>query len=100
MVRCEPRRILAVVKVNRWPAQDFRHKAKVRGRVTQAIGEQTTPDTRSAVLITLLHTIGYETRILNPEHQAGSWDRHTRYAAEIATGSWAPEAIREQRFRR
>jgi hypothetical protein len=42
------RRILAVIKVDRWPAQDSRHKVQVRQRVIQALEENTTPDTRNA----------------------------------------------------
>jgi Golgi phosphoprotein 3 (GPP34) len=57
MIRHERRRTLAVTKVDRWPAQDSRHKAQVRRRVILALVEQTTPDTRNAALIALLHTI-------------------------------------------
>jgi hypothetical protein len=80
MVRHERRRTLrvnlALTTEDRWPVQDSRHKAEVRGRIEARV-EQTTPDTRSAALIALLHTI-----------------RHPR-GEVIARSSWAPEAVRD-----
>ena len=67
MVRHEQRRILAAI-FDRWPAQDSRHKVEVRQRVIQALVEQTTPDTRSAAMITLLHKIRHEPAIVDPRH--------------------------------
>jgi Golgi phosphoprotein 3 (GPP34) len=106
MIRHEQRTILAVAMVDRWPAQDSRHKVEVRRRVIQALVEQTTPDTRSAALIALLHTIEHEPAIVD--------SRYARFRSrnavdielfsirsqvlgrgeEIAKSTWAPEAIR------
>jgi hypothetical protein len=107
VVRYERRRILAVIGVDRWPAQDSRHKVQVRGRVIQALVEQTTPDPRSAALIALLHTIEHEIEIVDPGHLA---EFRSRFAVdfeffdvrkhllergeEIANSNWAPEVIR------
>jgi len=74
--------------------------------VIQALVEQTTPDTRSAALIALLHTIEHEPAIVD--------SRYARFRSrnavdielfsirsqvlgrgeEIAKSTWAPEAIR------
>jgi hypothetical protein len=106
MIRHEQRTILAVAMVDWWPAQDSRHKVEVRRRVIQALVEQTTPDTRSAALIALLHTIEHEPAIVD--------SRYARFRSrnavdielfsirsqvlgrgkEIAKSTWAPEAIR------
>jgi hypothetical protein len=100
MVRHE-RRILG----DRWPAQDSRHKVEVRGRVIQALEKQMTPDTRSAALIALLHTIGHEPAIVDTRLREGlrsllvfdlysARDDLLERGAEIANSNWAPEAIR------
>ena len=95
MIRHEPRRILGVVKVDRWPAQDSRHKVEVRRRVIQALVEQTTPDPRSAALIALLHTLRLEPTIVDPRHYGMSQSRLIWRGDEIAKSDWAPEAVRD-----
>ena len=106
MIRHEQRTILAVAMVDRWPAQDSRHKVQVRRRVIQALVEQTTPDTRSAALIALLHTIRLEPAIVDPRH-AGYRSRNgvdlelaslrkqlLGRGEQITNSNWAPEAVR------
>ena len=90
MVRHERRRILR----DRWPAQDSRHKAEVRGRVIQALVEKTRPDTRSAALIALLHTIRHEPKIVDPRNYGMSKSQLIERGAVIVYSSWAPEAVR------
>ncbi len=90
MVRHERRRILR----DRWPAQDSRHKAEVRGRVIQALMAQTRPDTRSAALIALLHTIRHEPKIVDPRNYGMSKSQLIERGAVIVYSSWAPEAVR------
>ena len=90
MVRHERRRILR----DRWPAQDSRHKVEVRGRVIQALVEQMTPDTRSAALIALLHTIRHEPKIVDPRNYGMSKSQLIERGAVIVYSSWAPEAVR------
>ena len=86
------RRILAVIKVDRWPAQDSRHKVQVRQRVIQAVEENTTPDTRSAALIALVHTIEHEPGIVaGPHHERLGHGRpaHSLHSARCrAQPSW------------
>ena len=48
--------------------QDSGHKVEVRRRVIQALVYRTTPDTRSAALIALLHTIRHEPKIIYPRY--------------------------------
>ena len=50
VVRAERSRILGVVPVHRWPAQDASHEAEVRRLVTQVLVHQVAPDTRIAAL--------------------------------------------------
>ena len=106
MIRHEQRTILAVAMVDRWPVRDSRHKVEVRRRVTQALVEQTTPDTRSAALIALLHTIEYEPAIVDPRYAAfrsrNAVDHELFYirsqllerGEQITNSNWAPEAVR------
>ena len=90
MVRHERRRILR----DRWPAQDSRHKAEVRGPVIQALMAQTRPDTRNAALIALLHTIRHEPKIVDPRNYGMSKSQLIERGAVIVYSSWAPEAVR------
>jgi uncharacterized membrane protein YgcG len=89
-VRYERRRILR----DRWPAQDSRHKVEMRGRVIQALVEQTTPDTRSAALIALLHTIRHEPELVDTRNYGMSEQLIAR-GEQIANSNWAPEAVHD-----
>jgi Golgi phosphoprotein 3 (GPP34) len=88
-----------------WPDQGSGHKVELRRRVIQALVEQTTPDTRTAALIALLHTIKHEPKIIDPGYAMSSrivdWVGLTRAhreliarGEEIANSNWAPEAMR------
>ena len=90
MVRHERRKILAVVKVDRWPVQDSRHKVEVRQRVIQALVEQTTPDTRSAAMIAILHTIEHEPKIVDPRNYGISGANSSRVASRSPTATGRP----------
>ncbi len=72
----------------------------------QALVYRTTPDTRSAALIALLHTIRHEPKIIYPRYAMWSrvvdWPGLTRAQRkllargdEIAKSNWAPEANRD-----
>jgi hypothetical protein len=70
---------------------------QVRRRVIQALVEQTTPDTRSAALIALLHTIELEPKIVDPRRYGVSKHQLVRRGEQIANSNWAPwapEAVR------
>jgi len=80
---------------DRWPVQDSRHIAEVRRPVIEALVGQTTPDTRSAALIALLHTIRHEPTIVGVGHRAEISRLIERRGTVIARSSWAPEAVRD-----
>jgi hypothetical protein len=95
VVRAERSRILGVVPVHRWPAQDASHEAEVRRLVTQALVHQVAPDTRIAALIALLRALECEDKIVDPG-QHGLSKRELRARAEkIAEGNWASQAVRK-----
>jgi len=66
MVRAERRKVLGVFPVRRWPAQDTNHEADLRQLITQALVQQTAPDARTAALISLVHALRYEHKIIDP----------------------------------
>jgi len=51
VVRAERGKILGIFSTRTWPAQDASHEAQARDLLTQALVQQTPPDTRSAALI-------------------------------------------------
>jgi Golgi phosphoprotein 3 (GPP34) len=79
--------------------QDSPYGVEMRRRVIQALVERTPPDTRSAALIALLHTIKHEPGIIYPRARiVGLTRTHRQLIArgdEIAKSNWAPEAVRE-----
>ena len=95
VVRAERDRILGVFPAQRWPAQDASHEAEVRRLMTQALVEQTAPDTRSAALIALVHALRCEHKIIDPGHYGLSKRQLRERAEEIAKGNWPSEAVRK-----
>ena len=94
VVRAEQGRILGVFPAHTWPAQDASHEAEVRRQVTQALVQQTAPDTRTAALIALLHALKCEHKIVDPRQFGLSKRELAARAGEIAEGNWASEAVR------
>jgi hypothetical protein len=68
---------------------------QVRQVVTQALVRQAAPDPRSAALITLLHALRCEHKIVDPRPYHLSRRQLRARAEEIATGNWASEAVRK-----
>lgn len=95
VVRAEEGRILGVFPSHRWPTQDARHETEVRRLVTQALVQRTTPDARSAALISLLHALKCEHKIVDPRQHDLSKRQLRARAEEIAKGSWASDAVRK-----
>jgi Golgi phosphoprotein 3 (GPP34) len=83
MVRYEPS-IWALGNADRWPAQDDRHKVEVRRWMIQALVEQTTPDTLTAALIALLHTIKLEPQTVDHRRYGVSKRQLVERAEQIA----------------
>jgi hypothetical protein len=95
VVRAERGRALGIFPVHRWPAQEASHEAEVRRLVTQALTQQTAPDTRTATLIALLHALRCEHKIVDPRPYGLSRRQLRARAEEIAAGNWASEAVRK-----
>jgi hypothetical protein len=95
VLRAEQSRNLGVFPVRRWPAQDAAHEAEVHRMVTQALVQPTTPDTRTAALIALVHALKCEHKIVDPRPYGLSRRQLRERAAEIAKGNWASEAVRK-----
>ncbi|HZA87403.1 MAG TPA: GPP34 family phosphoprotein, partial [Acidimicrobiales bacterium] len=95
MVRYQPRKFLGgVVVIDRWPVQESPYGVEVRRRVTQALVGSMPPDTRSAALIALMHTIRCETKILGKSLSAASSLRIFARGDQIVSSGWAPVPVR------
>jgi hypothetical protein len=95
VIRAEKGKILGVFPRHTWPSLDNRHESEVRGLVIQALVQQTTPDTRTAALIALLHALRREHLIVFPRRYDLSKRELRARAEEIARGSWASDAVRK-----
>ena len=86
--------MLGIFPVHRWPAARAEHQEHMRRQLTQVLVQRTTPDSRAAALVSLLHALKSEHRIVDPkEHGLTRMELATR--AEVSTGDWASEAVRE-----
>lgn len=95
VIRAERGRVLGVFPARRWPAQDASHEETVRQLMTQALVQQTAPDTRTAALIAVVHALKCEHKIFDPRRYGLSRRQLRARAAEIAEGNWASEAVRK-----
>jgi Golgi phosphoprotein 3 GPP34 len=95
VVRAERGKILGVFPARRWPAQDASDEAEVRRLITQALAQQTTPDTRTAAVIALVHALRYEHEIIDPQLYGLSRRQLRARAEEISKGDWAAETVRK-----
>jgi Golgi phosphoprotein 3 (GPP34) len=95
VVRAERGKILGIFPTRTWPAQDASHEAQVRDLLTQALVQQTPPDTRSAALIALLHALRCEHKVVDPGPYGLSKRQLAARAEEIAQGNWASGAVRK-----
>jgi hypothetical protein len=95
ILRAEHGKVLGIFPLRAWPTESARHEEEVRRRVVQDLVQRTTPDTRSAALISLLHALKCEHKIVDPrEHDLSRRELRAR-AGEIAKGSWGSEAVRK-----
>ena len=86
--------MLGIFPLHRWPAARAEHEEHIRAQLTQVLVQGTTPDSRTAALVSLLHSLKSEHRIVDPkEHGLTRKELQTR--AEVSTGDWASEAVRE-----
>jgi hypothetical protein len=94
-VRAERARVLGVFPVRRWPAQDAGHAAQVRRLVTEALVQQAAPDPESAALVTLVHALKCEHKIVDPRLTGLSKRQLRARAEEIAQSNWTSPALRQ-----
>lgn len=95
VVRSEEGKVLGIFPTHRWPAQDARHEAEVRRQLTEALVQQTTPDARGAALISLLHALKSEHKVVDPRQHDLSKSELGKRAEAIAKGDWASDAVRK-----
>jgi hypothetical protein len=95
VIRAGRGRALGIFPARTWPALDTRHEEQVRQLVTQALVQQTAPDTRTAALIALLHVLRCEHKIIDPQHHQLSKRQLRARAEEVAMDNWASEAVRK-----
>jgi hypothetical protein len=95
VVRAEEGRVLGLFPTHRWPAQDARHEAQLREQLTQALVQRMTPDARTAALVSLIHALQCEHKVIDPrQHELSKRELRAR-AEEIAKGDWASDAVRK-----
>jgi hypothetical protein len=95
VIRAERGKSLGIFPTHTWPAQDASHEAQVREQLTQALVQQTAPDTRSGALIALLHALRCEHKVVDPGTYGLSKGQLAARAGEIAQGDWASGAVRK-----
>jgi len=95
VLRAEERKVLGIFPVHRWPAARAEHEERMRAQLTQVLVQGTTPGSRTAALVSLLHALNSVHRIVDPkEHGLTRKELQTR-AEEVSPGDWASEAVRE-----
>jgi len=95
VLRSEKGKILGIFPTRTWPAKDAKHEAEVRRLITQALVQGTTPDVRTAALVSLLHALKCVHKVVDPkQHGMTKRDLQAR-AAQIAEGNWGSAAVRE-----
>ena len=86
---------LGIFPVHRWPAARAEHEERMRAQLTQVLVQGTTPDSRTAALISLLHALKSEHRIVNPKEHGLTRKELRARAEELSPGGWASEAVLE-----
>jgi hypothetical protein len=99
VIRAERGRILGIFPTRTWPAQDASHEAQVRDLLTQALVQQTTPDTGAPRSSPSCTRSGASTRSSTPGPTAcpGGSSRRGPRRSPRATGRPGPCARRSTR---
>lgn len=95
ILRADQGKILGIFPTRRWPAEDAHHEAEVRRLITQTLVQGTTPDVRTAALVSLLHALRSEHMIADPKQNGIAKKELQARAKKIAEGSWGSEAVRK-----
>jgi hypothetical protein len=93
VVRRDHERVFGLFSVDRWPAVDSAHEARVRELLSSALLHGTTPDQRSAALISLLAAVDHAHKVIET-HGVPAKEIRKR-AKQIAEGEWAAKAVRD-----
>lgn len=94
LVRAEADRILGVIPIHRWPADDAGHEAEVRAGLGTALRDGMTTDARTRALVSLLHALRAVHKAVAPE-SVGLTERELKARAKrIAEGDWVGKAVR------
>src|ERR1019366_469232 len=84
-----------ILPVHRWPAARAEHQERMRAQLTQVLVQGTTPGSRTAALVSLLHALKSEHRIVDPKEHGLTRKELAARAEEVSPGDWASEAVRE-----
>lgn len=94
ILRSEQGKILGIFPTRSWPAEDADHEREVRRLITQTLVQGATPDVRTAALVSLLHALKAEHKIVDPKQHRTTRKQLQARAKEIAEGSWGSAAVR------
>jgi Golgi phosphoprotein 3 (GPP34) len=95
VLRATEHRVLGILPVRAWPAQNPGAEARGLQQVTQALVQPGAPDQRTAALIALLHALKCEHKVVDPRSCGLSRRQIRARAAEISEGNWASDAVRQ-----
>jgi hypothetical protein len=90
-VRAEHGTTLGLFPTTRWPAARPEHKAAVRAALSQVLLVGTTPDRRTAALVSLLNAVDAVPKVVPTDDKRAL----VRRAREVADGDWAGAAVRK-----
>jgi hypothetical protein len=91
VLRREQGKVLGLFPTTRWPAADSAHEHDLRGRLHAILVVGSTPDPRTAAVISMLYAVDAVPKVL-----AGEDKRMVKQRAKaIAQGQWASDAVRK-----
>ncbi|HXV92719.1 MAG TPA: GPP34 family phosphoprotein [Pseudonocardia sp.] len=89
VLREEPSRVLGIFPRTSWPALDPAPRAELVARIAAVLLDGVDPDERLAVLISLVHAVRAEHKVVDGPRRA-----LRARAAQVAAGDWAGAAVR------
>ena len=92
-LRAEHRRILGLIKVERWPAANPAQRDQLLRRLREVLVDGTPPDPRTSALVALLSSVQAAHLLFGPLPRSER-KRVQRRAKEIGQGAWAADAVR------
>lgn len=87
------RRVLGLVRVTRYPAQDYRVQRQLRERLRAVILRTAAPDERTAALAAVIQAAGLESLILSRQERKEAEPRMRELAAGEALGPGISKAV-------